>query len=366
MKFEVNKSKLEVAVNKLVRLTQKQLTLPVLSCVYMLLSKDGDLILKSTNLDLGMEIKIKVKATEAGVVAVPGMVLQSTLSSIKEENVSFELSNQNLKVSSSRNSALIKCMPYEDFPSIPRLEEGKSLKISSTDFINGLKSVWYSASVSFVKPELSSVYIYKQDEYLYFVSTDSFRLAEKKVHIKSNLDFPTVLIPYKNVAEIIKIFDDFKGDLEIVFDKNQAAFQNTEIYLVSRLIDGTFPDYKQIIPKAPISTATVLKNDFINALKASNVFSDTLNQVKLRVLNENGALGVEAKNNDVGEYKDVIKAKNTGEDIELNFNSKYINDCFQSISSESVVLSFAGVGRPLIIQGNSDNSFLYIVMPMNR
>jgi DNA polymerase-3 subunit beta len=83
-------------------------------------------------------------------------------------------------------------------------------------------------------------------------------------------------------------------------------------------------------------------------------------------LNENGALGVEAKNNDVGEYKDVIKAKNTGEDIELNFNSKYINDCFQSISSESVVLSFAGVGRPLIIQGNSDNSFLYIVMPMNR
>jgi DNA polymerase-3 subunit beta len=290
MKFEVNKSKLEVAVNKLVRLTQKQLTLPVLSCVYMLLSKDGDLILKSTNLDLGMEIKINVKATEAGVVAVPGMVLQSTLSSIKEENVSFELSNQNLKVSSSRNSALIKCMPYEDFPSIPRLEEGKSLKISSTDFINGLKSVWYSASVSFVKPELSSVYIYKQDEYLYFVSTDSFRLAEKKVHIKSNLDFPTVLIPYKNVAEIIKIFDDFKGDLEIVFDKNQAAFQNTEIYLVSRLIDGTFPDYKQIIPKAPISTATVLKNDFINALKASNVFSDTLNQVKLRVLNENGAL----------------------------------------------------------------------------
>jgi DNA polymerase-3 subunit beta len=366
MKFEVNKSKLEVAVNKLVRLTQKQLTLPVLSCVYMLLSKDGDLILKSTNLDLGMEIKIKVKATEAGVVAVPGMVLQSTLSSIKEENVSFELSNQNLKVSSSRNSALIKCMPYEDFPSIPRLEEGKSLKISSTDFINGLKSVWYSASVSFVKPELSSVYIYKQDEYLYFVSTDSFRLAEKKVHIKSNLDFPTVLIPYKNVAEIIKIFDDFKGDLEIIFDKNQAAFQNSEIYLVSRLIDGTFPDYKQIIPKAPICTATVLKNDFINALKASNVFSDTLNQVKLRVLNENGTLGVEAKNNDVGEYKDVIKAKNTGEDIELNFNSKYINDCFQSISSESVVLSFAGVGRPLIIQGNSDNSFLYIVMPMNR
>jgi DNA polymerase-3 subunit beta len=168
------------------------------------------------------------------------------------------------------------------------------------------------------------------------------------------------------VAEIIKIFDDFKGDLEIIFDKNQAAFQNSEIYLVSRLIDGTFPDYKQIIPKAPISTATVLKNDFINALKASNVFSDTLNQVKLRVLNENGALGVEAKNNDVGEYKDVIKAKNTGEDIELNFNSKYINDCFQSISSESVVLSFAGVGRPLIIQGNSDNSFLYIVMPMNR
>lgn len=366
MKFEVNKTKLEGAVNKLVRLTQKQLTLPVLSCVYMLLSKEGDLILKSTNLDLGMEIIIKVKAQEAGVVAVPGMVLQSTLSSFKEENINFELQNQNLKVSSSKNSALIKCMPYEDFPSIPRLEEGKVIKLPNTDFINGLKSVWYSASVSFVKPELSSVYIYKNEDYLFFVSTDSFRLAEKKIHIKSGVEFPTILIPYKNVAEIIKIFDDYKGDLEIIFDKNQAAFKNSEIYLVSRLIDGSFPDYKQIIPKSPISTSTLLKNDFINALKASNIFSDSLNQVRLKVLTENGALRVESKNNDVGEYKDVIKAKSTGEDIELNFNSKYINDCFQSISSESVVLSFAGVGRPLIIQGNSDNSFLYIVMPMNR
>ncbi len=366
MKFEINKTKFELAVNKLVRLTQKQLTLPVLSCVYLLLSKEGNLILKSTNLDLGMEIEIKVKSIEPGVVAIPGSVLLNTLSNVKDEFINIELINQNIKIKSSNNSFLIKCLPYEDFPSIPILKSDTVIKLPTGEFLNGLRSVWYSASVSFVKPELSSVYVYKNDDYLYFVATDSFRLAEKKIHIKSNIDFSTILIPYKNVSEIIKIFEDYKGDIEIVFDKNQIAFKNNEIYLVSRLVNGSFPDYKQIIPKNPTTISTVLKSDLINSLKASNIFSDNLNQVKIKIDSKSNLLVLEAKNNDIGEYKDTIRAKNSGDDIELNFNSKYINDCFQSISSESINLSFAGIGKALIMQGNSDNSFMYIVMPMNR
>lgn len=366
MKFEINKNKLEFAVNKLARLTQKQLTLPVLSCIYFQLPKDGNLILKSTNLDLGMEIDLKVKVFEPGVVAVPGNILLNTLNNIKDENILIELINQNLKINSSKNSALIKCLNYEDFPSIPVLDNNNSIKLSLMDFINGLKSVWYSASISFVKPELSSVYIYKNEDYLIFVATDSFRLAEKKVHIKSNIDFSNVLIPYKNVAEIIKIFDNYDNEIQIIFDKNQIAFKNKDIYLVSRLVNGSFPDYKQIIPKNPITTSTVLKNDLLNSLKAANIFSDNLNQVKIKVDSQDNNLIIESKNNDVGEYRDVIKSKNNGDNIELNFNSKYINDCFQSIVSESVILSFAGIGKALIIQGNTDNSFIYIVMPMNR
>ncbi|MEK7669530.1 MAG: DNA polymerase III subunit beta [Patescibacteria group bacterium] len=366
MKIECDKTKIEIAIQKTARLANKHLTLPVLACVYLDVLSDNKLIIKATNLDIGLEIEMKVKTLEKGIVAVPANVLLGVLSSIKENNLIIETKENNLKISSNKNSVIIKCLPHEDFPSIPKLENLKSLKINCHDIITGFKAVWYSASNSNIKPELSSIFIFKGDNGLVFVSTDSFRLAEKKINTKISNDFPQTLIPYKNVSEIIKLFEDYKGDIEVIFDKNQMAFIVEDVYVVSRLIDGSFPDYKQIIPKTYNTTATVLKNDLINSIKTSNIFSDALNKVKLKVDVKNKSLNIESKNNDVGESQEFINASASGENIELNFNSKYLIDCMQSISSDSLVLDFGGAGKPLAISGTTDKSFLYIVMPMNR
>jgi len=367
MKFECEKTRIEPLIQKAARLTNKHLTLPVLSCLLLDVG-EGKLLIKSTNLDMGLEIETKVKTLEKGIVAVPANILMNVLSSSRDNNLTFETVENNLKISAGRNSALIKCMSSEDFPSIPKLKpsSAKSLKINCHDLMLGFKSVWYSASNSNIKPELSSVYVFTKDNHLVFVSTDSFRLAEKKINIKSPVDFPQTLLPYKNVAEIVRLFEDNKDDIDIIFEKNQAAFIIKDLYVVSRLIDGSFPDYRQIIPKSYPTMATVLKNDLINGLKTSNIFSDSLNQVKLKVDSENKSLNIESKNNDIGEYKESIKATVEGDALELNFNNKYIVDSMQSIASDSLLLSFGGVGKPLAITGASDKSFLYIVMPMNR
>jgi DNA polymerase III subunit beta len=366
MKLECEKNKIENVVQKAAKLCGKHLTLPVLSCLYLETFDNNKLIIKSTNLDLGIEIEVKVKVLENGVVAVPANILLGVLSSMKEDNLIFETKENNLKVFSDKNSAVIKCMSHDDFPSIPKLKNGKPIKISSNELISGFKSVWYSASNSNIKPELSSVYIYKDDGHLFFVSTDSFRLAEKRINTKITSDFPQTLIPFRNVSEIIKLFENYNGDIEIIFEKNQAAFITEDLYIVSRLIDGSFPDYKQIIPKTFTTSATILKNDFINSIKTSNIFSDSLNQVKLGINIKGKSLNIESKNNDIGEYKESINAVTSGENIELNFNNRYVVDCMQSIPSDSLILNFGGVGKPLIISGATDKSFLYIVMPMNR
>lgn len=366
MKLECAKSKIEPVIQKATRLTGKHLTLPVLSCVYLEAKPDNKLIVKSTNLDIGVEFEIKIKTLESGTAAVPAGILSGVLSSIKENDLIFETKDGNLKISAGKNSVVIKCLPNEDFPIIPKLTETKSIKINSKDLILGFRSVWYSASNSNIKPELSSVYIYNGDNTLIFVSTDSFRLAEKKVNTKTASDFPPTLIPYKNVVEIIKIFEDFNNEIEVVFEKNQAAFIAPEVYVVSRLIDGSFPDYNQIIPKNFTTTATVLKEDLINSIKTSNIFSDSFNQVKIKVDVKNKSFNLESKNNDVGESNESINTSASGENIELNFNSRFIMDCIQSIPSESLSLNFGGLGKPLLINGASDKSFLYIVMPMNR
>ena len=365
MKFEIEKIKIEMILQKATRLTGKHLTLPVLSCVYFDF-KNEDLVVKSTNLDLGLEFKTKIKSTSHGSFVVPAVVLLNTISGIRDEKINFEVVDNNLKITTLKNKALIKCMSKEDFPSIPAIENTNSIKIPINDLLLGFKSVWYSASNSTIKPELSSVYVYKNNDYLTFVSTDSFRLAEKSLHIKFNSDFPPILIPYKNVTEIIRIIDGLDGEIEILFDKNQIAFRYKDLYLVSRLIDGSFPDYKQIIPKEPTTTLILLKSEVINAVKSSVVFSDSLNQIKLKVDSKNKTLTVDSKNNDVGEYTESIKANIEGDDIELNFNNKYLSDCFQSIFSDSLSMKFNGLGKPLIISGANDNSFAYVLMPMNR
>lgn len=356
---------MEQSLQKAVRLTSKHLTLPVLSCVY-LESSDNKLTIKSTNLDIGAEFEIKVKTLEPGSAAVPANVLLNLLSSVRENNLIFEIKDSNLKVSSGKNSVVIKCMPSEDFPSIPKLNNLKSVKINSKELTLGFKSVWYSASNSNIKPELSSVYIYKMDSSLVFVSTDSFRLAEKRINTKMSEDFPHTLIPFKNVSEIIKFFEDYNGDIDIIFEKNQAAFITPGVYLVSRLIDGSFPDYNQIIPKNFTTTAVILKNDLINSIKTSNIFSDSFNQLKIKVDVKGKSVNLESKNNDVGESNESINASISGENIELSFNSKYIMDSMQSIQGDSLTFNFGGAGKPLMITGSSDKSFLYIVMPMNR
>jgi DNA polymerase-3 subunit beta len=174
------------------------------------------------------------------------------------------------------------------------------------------------------------------------------------------------LIPCKNAFEIIKLFEDFDGEINVCFDKNQASFSVGGLYLISRLIDGSFPDYKKIIPNNFETTVTLLKNDLLNSIKASNIFSDSLNQVKFKIKIKDKIFKIESKNNDVGEYEELIKAVLVGNDLEINFNNKYITDCFQSINGESIVLEFGGIGKPLVIRGNNDKSFLYIVMPMNK
>lgn len=366
MKLEFNKKNIESGVQKATRLAGKHLTLPVLACIFIETQGNNDVVLKSTNLDLGLEIKIKGKVLEEGYVCVPANILNSVLSSIKDDVVYFEKKGENLVIKTKNNSSVIKCMPSEDFPTIPKLKETDVIKINFNDLMLGFRSVWYSASNSSIKPELGSIFIYKGDKGLVFVSTDSFRLAEKTINTKTPSNFPSILIPYKNAVEIVKIFEDLNGEIEILFDKNQIALLKNDIYVVSRLIDGNFPDYKQIIPKSFITTATVLKNDLINGIKTSNIFSDNLNQIKIHADVKNKHLEIESKNNDVGEYKEEIKATTEGESIELNFNNRYVTECLQSIVSESVDLNFAGIGKPLMINGASDKSFVYIVMPMNR
>ena len=366
MKAECIKEKFCSAISKVEKITGKNMTLPILSCI-LIEAKGNFLILKSTNLDLGIEVRIPAKVTQDGIVAVPGNILNGFLSNLTSgNNIIIEEKDGNLYVLGANSQTTIKSYPNEDFPTIPKVKDGRIYEINAISFIKGLKSVWYSASLSNIKPELSSVYIHSKEEGLVFVATDSFRLAEKVVKFKKNNDFEQILIPFKNVTDLLKIIGEEKGEFAVNFTKNQISFEFNDIYIVSRLIDGVFPDYQQIIPKDFKTEVIVLKQDLINTLKISNIFSDSFNQINIKVSVKEKTLELRTKNANVGENVNKLTAAVLGEDIEINFNYKYIIDCFQSIDSDSVSLSFNGLNKPLVVRGVSDKTFTYLIMPMNR
>jgi len=365
MKIECPIDKIKKALIMVERITGKNLTLPVLSSVLWIASHKS-LKLRATNLNIGIEVEIPARVEKEGVVAIRGDILSSLFSILQGDMiVKFELINGNLQVRTNTSSILLKSIPCDDFPTIP-IVSGSSFVLPLKKFIDGIKSVYYSASISEIKPEIGSVYIYPEDDMLVFVSTDSFRLAEKKVKIKQKLSFEGILIPFKNVVEMIKVFDGVEDDVKITMQQNQISLAINNIYFTSRVVDGNFPDYKQIIPKNPTTKTIILKQDFISSLKISNIFSDKFNQIVLTVKPKSKIFEVEAKNTDIGENTTIIAGSLEGEDVSANFNYKYILDCFQSISGDSLSIELSGNNRPMVIRSVGDPSFMYLVMPMNR
>jgi DNA polymerase III subunit beta len=366
MKIEAIKEQLEEALVKANKIAGKNPSLPVLSGFY-LDAKENLLTIKATNLDLGISTQVPVKVTEPGLVVIPANIITSFVSSLtNDRNITLSTKAQVLEIKTKSTKTTLKTMPHEDFPIIPEIGDDNSFSIPARDLVFGIRSVIYAAAVGSIKPELSSISITHEGEFLVFAATDSFRLAEKKIKIKKVPHFKQILIPQKNALEIIKIFDRGEEEISISIEDHQMALRASGVYLTSRIIEGTFPDYRQIIPKEATASATVLKQDLINSLKTSLIFSDSFNQLSLRVSPKDKKFEIESKNSTVGESVQNVDAVLEGDEISINVNHRYFTDCFQSLMTDSLVLNFSGQAKPIVVKGVGDQSFLYLVMPMNQ
>jgi DNA polymerase-3 subunit beta len=226
--------------------------------------------------------------------------------------------------------------------------------------------VAFSASLTSIKPELGSVFVQQKKEHsLTLVATDSFRLMEKTIPQKSLILDQSFMIPHKNALELGRVCEQVGESAKLVVTENQCALTFPGgVYVSSRLVTGSFPDYVQIIPKEFVTHVTVLKEDLLRSFKKTNVFLNKFRQVSLTITQNN--LTVASNNNEVGHTTDSIRAEVEGEELTLNFNQQYVMDPLQHIQDDSIKLSFAGIGRPLIMQGVGDRSLRYLVMPMNK
>lgn len=367
MKVEYLKDKLKWAIATAEKITGKNLSLPALA--YVLLSaKNRQLTVQATNLDLGIKITLPVKVEEEGQVMVSGVILANFLSSLFGDNkITLSTSTNTLSVATTGTASVLKTYPTDDFPTIPTVTEGEMIKLPATQFLAGLRAVSYAASLSDIKPEIASVYIYHKTDELIFVATDSFRLAEKRLPLKQKITVDLALIiPIKNITEILRVFDGIDEELTLTYSHHQVAFATEQIYLTSRLVEGLYPDYQQIMPTNQMTEAVISKTELLNTLRLATIFSGKLNQINFKILTKEKLLEITSRDSDIGESSSRLAATLDGENVEISFNIRYLLDCLQSVTTDNVNLAFNGKQRPILVRGVGVKTFTYLIMPLNR
>lgn len=368
MKFTCVKKDLEKALNISGIFIGKNLDLPVLSCV-KLENKNNFLKILSTNIDTACDSKISIKSEKDGEVAVYAEVFLKTISNIKDEQISLETKENTLYLKTNSGEIKINTISTSDFPSIPEIEtqekEDEFIKIELTkqNLLDGLTATYYAASKSNIKPELSSIFINFNLKEIIFVATDGFRLAEKTIDLKKENDKIKILLPLESANQFIKFLTFIEdGEIELFVFKNQIFLKAGNLIIFSRLIDGDFVDYKKLIPEEKQTSIIFLKQDFIDISKLINIFTNDFNQVKINVKSKKVILSTQNKK---GNNNTQLISTIEGEEIEMNFNHKYILDSIPSINTDSIEFVF-NINKPLIINPIGDKSFQYIVMPLSK
>lgn len=363
MKFVCVKENLEYAVSIAERFTGKNITLPILSNI-LIESKNNLILVTATNLEYALQILVPGKIYREGKISVPAKILSQLLQLIKNKRLECEARQENLIINTDTQNVCINGTKTEDFPLIPKLNVTSSFLVDPKLLQDNLIKIMPAVSTSEFKPELSGVFFRVSLNSLELAATDTFRLTESKITIskKREGDSFSFILPHRVSQEIARIFGEKNEDVKISIGDNQVVFEIEGIKVLSRLIDGNFPEYSSIIPKQFSVTAFLNRQEFIDAVKSSSIFASRIQGVNIHFYDK--VLEISSTNPDIGENKIKIPVSYTGGKVQLNFNYRYLLDGINSLSEEELFIGVNDETKPSLIHDKSDNSFKYILMPI--
>lgn len=377
MKLICTQENLNKALNVVGKIINKNTTLPILNNILLKTDK-GRLKLSSTNLELGINYWVGSKIEEEGEITVPTKLFTGFISSLPNSNVEIKLKEDMLNIKCNGYKTNIKCLSAKEYPLIPKIEAEPVFKINNAVFKQALTQVLPAVSSSESRIEITGILLdlSKIDKNkITLVATDSYRLAEKTLVLKKEnvnkeaLNFAgnigSVIIPKNAVQELIRDLDDSDKLLEVIISENQILFKFNSANMISRLLEGKYPDYKQIIPSKFETEAIVNIGEVSNAIRVAGLFvSASSNNIKLKTFPNSNVLEVISEASEVGSNNTKVAAEIKGKDLEVMYNYRYLNDGFNSMEGEKAVLKINDEKLPTVLTSSADESLLYIIMPI--
>jgi len=364
MKIRCKKSNLQRGLSVVSRIVPTRTTLPVLGNV-LLRAQDGRLDMTSTDLEAAMNVEVSAKIEQDGSITVPLKTFMDFVLTVSDEEMAIDTSGADVLVKSSHYSVNIKGIDASEFPIIPKIENPKIFKMKSLALKKSLPKIIFAAALDETRPVLAGVYMKMSGNKLVLAATDSYRLAEQKLETQANIPESTVIVPSRTLAELERILPESDEAVEIKMGENQIEFATGSILFMTRLIEGAFPDYEQIMPKKFESEIEINKNEFGEALKVAGIFArESSNNIKIAVAAD--AITLKAASANLGQTEARVKAQVKGAGLEVAFNGKYILDAIANISGETVALGLSGKLSPGMLTSGSEKDYRYVIMPLRN
>ncbi len=360
MRFRCDRDALSEALQIVQRGVSSRPGIPALTGVLMQVEQGGTLTLTTTDLEVSARLTIEVQAQEEGLALVPGRLLTDTVKSLSDAPVEFESDQSQARIRCAAYEGALRLLPAEDFPSL-QPPSGTRVVMDASAFAEAVGQVTRAASRDEARPVLTGVLVEVSREGITLISTDSYRLAVREL-IATSAGESKAIVPERAMSEAGRGAAAVeKGEIELFLDESQASFRMGQLTLTSRLIEGEFPNYRQLLPEAYESRLTASRQQLMDAVRRVGLLARDTSPIRL----EFNALGVKLSSSspDLGQAVEAVEARYEGQDITAAFNPGYLVDGLAAATGEMVRLEVRDGLKPGIVRGESDD-FTYLVMPV--
>jgi DNA polymerase III subunit beta len=361
MKLQVTQENLNRALSSVARVANSRGTLPILANV-LIKTSHNRLSLSATNLDIAITHYIGAKVKDEGSITVPARLMQDFVGSLPEGVIELDLQETKLHVTTDQYQSVVNGIVADDFPAMPAISKGSTWTVQSGLFKKALQQVVFAASNDETRPVLTGVLIQMTGGKLYMASTDSYRLAEKQ--LGANKNPVQMLVPASAMHDLLRVIGDEDQELTVTHDDQQVLFKVGDIELVTRLVDGKYPDYGKLIPAKFTTQATLKKADLANVTKVSSLFArESAGSITIEVDGKAGELHIRSVASQLGENTATAKAKATGSGS-ITLNARYLLDALGALSGDEVVFGFNGKLEPTLLSDPVAPDYRHVIMPL--
>ena len=369
MEFSINRDIFLKSLGHAYGVIEKKTTLPILSNI-LIEAKNSKIKITATDLDIIYTEEVPIQELKKeGSTTTSASVLYDILRKLKTDSkVELILQSSNkLKITSDNSKFNLLCMPADNFPLSNEESPNKTFDVSPQKLLKLLNKTKISISNDETRHYLNGIYLHKTNlenkSFLTGVATDSHRLSSSSLEVDQNTDFESIILPKKTIFQLTSLLEENNNTIKISNSKSKIKFVLGNGTLISKVIDGRFPDYSKVIPKNNDKVLEVKLNDFKNSIeRVTTVSSDKKEGLKIFISKD--ALQFSVNNPNSGDGSENINAKFNADDLTISFNSKYLIDIASQIESDVIILNLKDPGSPVLIKDISDKKSFYVVMPM--